>query len=70
MGARDLAILGEEDSFAFERVEVLCEGAAEGAEVVAFDDEGEERVDLVVGVEDSEEVSWMAMGGDGEDVSD
>lgn len=70
MGARDLAILGEEDSFAFERVEVLCEGAAKGAEVVAFDEEGEERVDFVVGVEDSEEVSWMTVSRDGEDVSD
>lgn len=70
LSARDFAILCEENSFAFERVEVLCEGTAEGAQIVAFNDEGEQRVDLVVGVEDSEEVSWMAMGSDGENVSD
>lgn len=59
-----------EDALALQRVEVLGERAAEGAEVVALDEEGEERVDFVVGVEDAQEVAGMAVGCDSEDVAE
>lgn len=39
LGAWDLAILGAENALALERVEVLCERATEGAQVITFDDE-------------------------------
>lgn len=41
LGARDLAIFDLQYALAFQAVEVLGEGTAEVAEVVAFDDEGE-----------------------------
>jgi hypothetical protein len=69
LGARDLAILGEQDTLAFERVEVLGEGAAEGAEVVPLDDQREQRVELIEGVEDPQEIPWMTVCRDGEDIS-
>lgn len=70
LGARDLAILDAQDALALQGVEVLGEGAAEGAEVVALDDQGEQGVDFVEGVEDAEEVARVAVGGDGEDIAD
>lgn len=69
LGAWHLAILDMENALALEAVEVLCEGAAEGAEVVSFDDEGEEGVDFVKGVENAKEVTRVAVGCDGKDIS-
>jgi hypothetical protein len=45
--ARDLVAFGVEDSFSFQSVEVFGEAAAAGAEVVAFDEEGDEGVEFV-----------------------
>ena len=53
----------------FQTVEVLCEAAAESAEVVSLDEEGEEGVDFVEGVEDAEEVAGMSVCCDGEKVA-
>jgi len=36
---------------------------------VALDEEGEQGVELVEGVEDAEEVARVAVGGDGEEVA-
>jgi hypothetical protein len=36
-----------EHSFSLQTVEVFCEAAAVGAEVVAFDEEGDEGVEFV-----------------------
>jgi hypothetical protein len=48
LGAWDLAILGAENALALEGVEVLCERSAEGAQIIAFDNEGKEGVDFVI----------------------
>lgn len=50
LSSGDLAILGQQNTLAFERVEVLCERAAEVAQVVSLDNKGEQCIDLVVGV--------------------
>lgn len=39
-------------------------------EVVAFYEEHEESVELVEGVEDAEEVAWVSVCGDGEEVAE
>jgi len=70
LGSRNLAAFDTEDSFTFEAVEVLGEAAAIGEEVVALDGEHEEGVELIEGVEDMEEVAWMALGGEDEEIAD
>ena len=59
-----------EDALAFEPVEVLCEGAAEGAQVIAFYEQREERVEFVEGVERAQEVAGVPVGCDGEEVAE
>jgi hypothetical protein len=70
LSARDFASLNAEDSFALQSVKVLGEAAAIRVEVVAFDDEGEQGIELVVGVEGSEEVAGISLGEDREEVTD
>lgn len=62
MSAGNFAPPDAEDTFALQSVEVLGEAAAIRAEVVAFDEEGEQSVELVVRVEGSEEVARISLG--------
>lgn len=55
--------LGGEGLFALEAVEMLGEGAAAGEEVVALNEEGDEGVELVEGVEQRQQIARRAMGG-------
>ena len=67
--SRDFTIPYAKNSLAFQAVEVLCEAAAKSAEVVSLDEEGEEGVDFVEGVEDAEEVAGMSVCCDGEEIA-
>lgn len=62
MGARDFAAFDAQDALALEAVEVLGEAAAVGEEVVALDEEYEEGVDFIEGVEDPEEIAGLTVG--------
>lgn len=70
MGSRNLAAFDTEDSFTFEAVKLLSEAAAVGEEVVALDGEHEECVELIEGVEDTQEVAGIALSGEDEEVAD
>ena len=61
--------LGSEDALALQAVEVLSERAAPAHEIVALDEQHEERVDLIVAIENADQVSRVAVGGDGEEVA-
>ena len=62
MSARDLAAFDEQDTLALEVVEVLGEAAAVGEEVVALDEEHEECVNFIEGIEDPQEVAGLTVG--------
>ena len=66
---RDAAAGDAQCALALQAVEVLDEAAAVGAQVVALDDEGEQRVQLIEGVEDAEEVARAAVGREDEEVA-
>lgn len=70
LGAGRLAAGDAEDALALEAVEVLGEAAGVGAEEVALDKEEEGGVDFIEVVEDADEVAWVAVGGDGEEVAE
>ncbi len=58
-----------EDSFAFEAIEVFCEAAAVSFEVVALYGEHKEGVEFIEGIEDTEEVARVPVGGYREQIS-
>ena len=55
-------------TLALEAVEILREPAIVDFEVVALHEKGEEGIELIEGVEGTEEVAWVPVGGDGEEV--
>ena len=57
-------------TLALEAVEILREPAIVDFEVVALHEKGEEGIELIEGVEGTEEVAWVAVGGDGEEVAE
>ena len=67
--ARTLAAFDTQHPRSFHGVEVLGEAAAVGAQEVALHDQHEQRVDFIEGVEDGQEVAWVAWCGDGEEVA-
>lgn len=67
-GARDLAAAANR-GLALEAVEVLGEAAAAGAQVVALDEEHEQGVQLIEGVEGAQQVARVPLGRDGQEVA-
>ena len=56
--------------FALEVVEMFGEGAAVVFEVMTLDEEHEEGVDFIEGIEETEEVAGMAVGCESEEVAE
>lgn len=68
-GGRGPGDLGGEGLFALQAVKVFGKGAAAGAQIVALDDEHDESVELIEGVERSQEVARVPLRQDGEQVA-
>lgn len=69
LSARYLSSLDLEHQLSLECIEVLRESAAVGFQEVFVDDQGEEGVEFVEGVEDTEEIARVSMGRKSEEVA-
>jgi hypothetical protein len=61
LGARNLSVFDTENSLALQAIEVLREAATVGLKIMALNEEGEQPVEFVVGIERSKEVSGIAL---------
>lgn len=61
MRPRRLSSFDAENSFALESIEVFCKASSKGVQVVVFYGQGEQRIELIEGVQSSEKVSWVSM---------
>jgi len=68
--ARELAAADAQHPLALEAVEVFGEAAAVGLEEVPLDEKHEEGVELIERVEGAEEIAWVAVSCDGEEVAE
>lgn len=65
----DLAAPDLQDAGALQAVEVLGEAPAIGAQEVALDEQHDQRVRLIEGIEHWQEIARVAVGGDGEQIA-
>ena len=68
--SRNLSSFYLQHTLTFQPVEILGEATSVCLEVMPFHNEHNQRVNLVKGIQDAEEIPWMSVCRDGEDVAE